>query len=107
MAYTSTVGLALSAAAAEKLKAKVSALSKEKRSLLKNADDHRTKKGIHLYFWNCMAEEERRFLKKFLKTLPVAEYHICRVGDDLDDNEEGGLLEDPFALHLVREVAIG
>ena len=86
MSYTSTVGLALSASAAEKLKEQVTALPKEKRSLLKNADDHRTKKGIHLFFWNCITEDERRFLKKFLKTLPVAEYHICRVGDGLDDN---------------------
>ena len=105
--YTSTVGLVLSAAAAEKLKAKVAALPKEKRSLLKNVDDHRTKKGTHLFFWNCISEDEQRFLDNFLRSIAVAEYRICRVGDDLDDNEEGGMLEDPFDLRLRREVTIG
>ena len=105
--YSSTVGLALAAEAAEKLKAKVAALPKEKREFLKNADDHRTKRGTHLYFWNLVTREEQRFLARFLKGIPVTEYHMCRVGDDLTDAEEGGELDDPFALHLIREVALG
>ena len=107
MTYSSTVGLALTAEAAEKLKAKVAALPKEKRAFLKNADDHRTKRGTHLYFWNLVSKEEQRFLTRFLKGIPVTAYHMCRVGDDLTDAEEGGELDDPFALHLIREVALG
>ena len=105
--YSSTIGLSLTAEAAEKLKAKVAALPKEKRAFLKNADDHRTKRGTHLYFWNLVTREEQRFLARFLKGIPVTEYHMCRVGDDLSDAEEGGELDDPFALHLIREVALG
>ena len=107
MTYSSTIGLALTAEAAEMLKAKVAALPKEKRGFLKNADDHRTKRGTHLYFWNLVSKEEQRFLARFLKGIPVTEYHLCRVGDDPTDAEEAGTLEDPFALHLIREVALG
>ena len=106
-AYSSTVGLVLTAEAAEKLKAKVAAMPKEKRSFLKNADDHRTKRGTHLFFWNLVTREEQRFLARFLKGIPASEFHLCRVGDDLTDAEEAGTLEDPFALHLIREVALG
>ena len=105
--YSSTVGLALAAEAAEKLKAKVAAPPKEKRAFLKNADDHRTRKGVRLFFWNIVSKEEQRFLTRFLKGIPVTEYHMCRVGDALTDAEEGGELDDPFALHLIREVALG
>ena len=105
--YSSTVGMVVTAEVAEKLKAKVAALPKEKRVFLKNADDHRTKRGMHLYFWNIVSKEEQRFLTRFLKGIPVTEYHMCRVGDALTDAEEGGELDDPFALHLIREVAIG
>ena len=105
--YSSTVGLSLTAEAAEKLKAKVAALPKEKRSFLKNADDHRTKRGTHLYFWNLVTREEQRFLTRFLKGIPEDAFHLCRVGDALTDAEEGGGLDDPFALHLIREVALG
>jgi len=105
--YSSTVGLVLTAEAAEKLKAKVAALPKDKRGFLKNADDHRTRKGVRLFFWNIVTKEEHRFLARFLKGIPVTEYHLCRVGDDLTDAEESGMLEDPFALHLIREVALG
>ena len=107
MTYSSTVGLALTAEAAEKLKAKVATLPKEKRSFLKNADDHRTKRGTHLYFWNLVSKEEQRFLSRFLKGIPVTEYHLCRCGDAPVDNEEGGTLEDPFDLRLRREVTVG
>ena len=106
-AYSSTVGLAVSTEAAEKLKAKVAAMPKEKRSFLKNADDHRTKRGTHLFFWNLVSKEEQRFLARFLKGIPASEFHLCRVGDDPTDAEESGMLEDPFALHLIREVALG
>ncbi len=107
MAYTSTIGLALSAAATEQLKAKVAALPKENRSLLKNADDHRTRKGIHLYYWNCVSKAEQRFLTKFITSLSVSEYNLCRVGDALDDNEQSGSLEDPFDMRITRDVSIG
>ena len=107
MTYSSTIGLSLTAEAAEKLKAKVAALPKEKRAFLKNADDHRTKRGTHLYFWNLVSKEEQRFLSRFLKGIPETEYHMCRCGDDVNDNEETGSLEDPFDLRLRREVTIG
>ncbi len=107
MAYTSTVGLVLTANANDKLKANVAKLPKNVRTLLKNADSHRTKKGEHLYFWNCVYEEERRFLDSFISTLPASEYHLCLVGDDFSDNDEAGDLLDPFDLRLRREVTIG
>ena len=107
MAYTSTVGLALTANANEKLKAQVSKLPKNNRALLKNADSHRTRKGEHLYYWNCVYEEECRFLDSFISTLPTSDYHLCRVGDDFSDNEESGSLFDPFDMRLRREVTIG
>ena len=107
MAYTSTVGLALTAEAHEKLKANVAKLPKNDRALLKNADSHRTKKGEHLYYWNCVYEEERSFLEGFVSTLPASEYHLCLVGDDFSDNYEAGDLLDPFDLRLRREVTVG
>ena len=107
MTYSSTVGLALTAEAAEMLKAKVAALPKEKRAFLKNADDHRTKRGTHLYFWNLVSKEEQRFLARFLKGIPEDAFRLCRCGDDVNDNEETGSLEDPFDLRLRREVTIG
>ena len=107
MAYTSTLALALSAAANEQLKARLATLPKERRTLLKSADDRRSKKGAHLYYWNCLRERETRFLGSFVDSLPASEFHLCRVGDDPDDNEEAGMLEDPFDLRLRREVTVG
>ncbi len=108
MAYTSTVGLALTASAHEKLKA---SLTKNARLLFKHADLHKTKGGAHLFFWNCLTwdddDPDHAFLEKFIRSLPVSEYHLCRVGDDNDDNEEGGLFADPFDLRLRREVTVG
>ena len=107
MSYTSTIGLALSASANEKFKLQAAALPREERAFLKTPDAHRTKKGTHVYYWNCVSEEERRFLDGFLSSLPETEFHYCRVGDALDDNEERGSFPDPFDLRLCREVTLG
>ncbi len=115
MAYTSTAGLAVTAAAHEKLREWAAALPKEDRKaiqdLLRNADAHRTKRGAHLYFWNLIPWDdrsvERRFIEGFVNALPQAEHHFCRTGDALFDNEDRGSFPDPFDLRLRREVVIG
>ena len=115
MAYTSTVGLALTASASDKLKEWAAALPKDDRKtvqeLMRNADAHRTKRGAHLYFWNLVPWDdksmERRFLEGLVNSLPMEEYHLCRTGDALYDSEERGALADPFDLRLRREVTIG
>ena len=115
MAYTATLGLALTAAAHEKFKEWSAALPKEDRKvvqeLLRSADVHRTKRGAHLYFWNIVPWDdksvERRFIEGFVNAMPPAEFHLCRTGDAPWDNEERGALADPFDLRLLREVTIG
>ncbi len=115
MAYTSTVGLALTASANDKFKEWIAALPKDDRKavqeLMRNADAHRTKRSTHLYFFNLVPWDdksvERRFLEGFVNALPMTEYHLCRTGDALFDSEERGAFADPFDLRLRREVTIG
>ena len=115
MAYTSTVGLAFTASAHEKLKEWSAALPKDERKIIqeltRNADVHKVKRGFHLFFWNILPWDaksiERRFLEGFANAMPLAEYHLCRTGDAPWDNEDRGGLADPFDLCLRREVTIG
>ncbi len=115
MAYTATVGLALSSEGHEKLKEWAAALPKDDRKaiqeLIRNADVHKTKRGAHLYFWNLVPWQdkdiERQFLESFVNALSMAEYHLCRTGDASFDNEDRGVFADPFDLRLRREVTIG
>ncbi len=115
MAYTSTLGLALSASAYETLKARIAALDKNKKKpvqeLVRYADAHQTRRGAHAYYWNCVpwTEEDAEclFLEGFVSSLPATDYHLCRVGDDACDNEDSGAFADPFDLRLRREVTLG
>jgi hypothetical protein len=99
--------LALSVEANEKFKVWAAALPREEHAFLKSADAHRTKKGMHVYYWNCVCEEVRRSVEGFLCALPAAEFYYCRVGDRIDDNEESGTFPDPFDLRLCRKVTLG
>ena len=115
MAYTSTVGLALTASANDRFKEWIAALPKDDRKavqeLMRNADAHKSKKGSHLFFWNLVPWDdksvERRFLECLVNSLPMTEYHIVRTGDAAFDNEERGSFADPFDLRLRREVTVG
>ena len=115
MAYTSTVGLALTAAAHEKFKDWAAALLKDDRKavqeLMRSADIHKTKRGAHLFFWNLVSWDdksvERRFLEGFVNSLFAEEYHLCRTGDALFDSVDCGSFADPFDLRLRREVTVG
>ena len=115
MAYTSTVGLALTPEAFEKLREWSAALPKDDRKavqeFIRSADIHKTKRGAHLFFWNLVPWDdksvERRFLEGLVNSLSAEEYHLCRTGDALFDNEDRGSFADPFDLRLRREVTVG
>jgi hypothetical protein len=115
MAYTSTLGLALSAGAYETLRARIAALDRDRkkavRELVRYADAHRTRRGAHCLFWNSVPwsdeDHERSFLESVVRSLPPGDFHLCRVGDDPADNEEEGSFPDPFDLRLRREVTLG
>jgi len=115
MPYTSTAGLALAPGANDELKRQAAALPPTRRrriqELIRYADAHKTKRGAHVYFWNSVPwtedDEEYCFLRSFLSSLPAADYHFCRVGDDVCDNEEDGTFQDPFDLRMRREVTLG
>ena len=112
MPYTATVGLALTSSAYTNLKAYIGNQSKPAalkiKGIFRSADIHKSKLSSHLYYWNCLDwshdSAPRIYLETFLNTIPLSEYHLCLVGDDPNDNQDRGLLNDPWDLLLLREV---
>ena len=114
MGYYATIGLVLSKDGEQQLKARISSLTKEQadtaNSFLKYADQKKThrKTGAKMFIWNAVKEGDdfSLFFRRVIRSLPYEAYKLLRIGDSLDDNlEEGDFLDDPFYLHIERNLA--
>ena len=114
MGYYATIGLVLSKDGEQQLKARISSLTKEQatiaHSYMKYVDQKKThrKTGAKLFIWNAVKEgsDFDLFFGNLVRSLPYDAYKMVRIGDALDDSiEEGDFLDDPFFLHIERNLA--
>lgn len=114
MSYYATLGLILSKEGDRQLKARLSSLPKKDaaiaNALLRYADQRKThrKTGAKLFIWNTVKEDDdfNKFFGRLIGSLPFDEYRLLRIGDALDDSmEDGGFYDDPFFLHIERNLA--
>lgn len=117
MGYRSNVALALTKEAVQKLNVAITKADDEKSNaasqLLANPDKHLcdADTGAELWSWNAVKwyadYPDVAFVENFMAHIAGNEnYHFIRIGEDWDDSEVSGyFLDNPFDLHLIREVA--
>ena len=117
MGYRSDVALALSKEAVRKLNMAIANADNEKSKaasqLLANPDKHLCDMdtGAELWSWKelkwCADYPDVAFIENFMDNIAEDDnYRFIRIGEDWDDAElEGYFLDNPFALHLCREIS--
>lgn len=117
MGYRSDVALTLTKEAVQKLNMAIANADNEKSKaasqLLANPDKHLcdADTGAELWSWNAgkwyADYPDVAFIENFIANIAGDDnYRFIRIGEDWDDDElEGYFLDNPFDLHLNREIS--
>lgn len=118
MGYRSDIALVLTKSGVKQFKNAMekvdSQVATEAYALLNSADDHRfdEETGAEMWLWTSIKwytsfYPDCKFIENTVLDLPCEEYLFCRIGEELEDNQEKGEFTDnPFEIDIVRYINV-